>query len=288
MSTKSKRLDLLLEELGYFSSRQVARTAIMDGGVLVNGVKITKPGTPIKDGAKIQLTNAWQPQKYVSRGGLKLEKAVLEFKLDVKNKECLDIGASTGGFTDCLLKSGAKFVYAIDVGHGQLDWSLRSDPRVKVIERCNARNLSPESAGLSEAKSFPELAVIDVSFISLLKVLPAVKTCLSQESFMVIALIKPQFEAGPEHVGKNGVVRSSDVHKQVIRTIVLYAARIGLFASKLTFSPLKGPKGNIEFLVLFSNKPEPVLLDEEIADTVEQSAKVLNQMEQSSDDSPPN
>lgn len=246
------RLDLLLEELGFFSSRQVAKTAIMDGGVLVNGLKITKPGTLIKDGAKIQITNNWLSQKYVSRGGLKLEKALCDFNVDVKGKVCLDVGASTGGFTDCLLQSQAQFVYAVDVGYGQIAWSLRTDPRVKVIERTNARFLNPVI--LRDGEDFyrvPSLAVVDVSFISLSKVLPALKECLADDSSEILALVKPQFEAGPEHVGKKGVVRSSSVHSQVINRIVSDAQLAGLFAHDLTFSPLKGPQGNIEFFVLF-------------------------------------
>jgi 23S rRNA (cytidine1920-2'-O)/16S rRNA (cytidine1409-2'-O)-methyltransferase len=248
----------------------------MDGGVLVNGVKITKPGTPIKDGAKIELTNDWRPQKYVSRGGHKLEKALTEFGVDVSGKICLDVGASTGGFTDCLLQAGAAYVYAVDVGYGQIAWSLRTDSRVKVIERTNARAITPEILrGESESYIAPELAVIDVSFISLSKVLPATKSCLAQDSFQILALVKPQFEAGPEKVGKGGVVRSSEVHIEVLHNAISEAASLGLYAQKLTFSPLKGPQGNIEFLVLLRTAGELAVGADTIESVVQAATKTL-------------
>ncbi|MBX9688881.1 MAG: TlyA family RNA methyltransferase [Candidatus Obscuribacterales bacterium] len=267
MSTKGKRLDLLLEEQGYFQSRQHAKTAIMDGNILVNGEKITKPGTPIKDGAKIEIVGK-QALKYVSRGGYKLEKALQDFNINPEARFCLDVGASTGGFTDCLLKAGAGYVYAVDVGYGQIAWSLRSDPRVRVIERCNARNMSPEILQSEPSQeSTPDLAVIDVSFISLLKVLAAVKSCLAADA-EIIALVKPQFEAGPDKVGKKGVVRSAEVHSEVIEKIVNESQKLGLYSNKLTFSPLKGPEGNIEFLLLLKTKVCETLdkakIDEEV------------------------
>ncbi len=277
MSTKSKRLDLLLEELGLFPSRQVARTAIMEGAVLVNGQKIDKPGAPIKDGAKIELTSSWQAQKYVSRGGFKLEKAIAEFQVDVNSRVCLDVGASTGGFTDCLLQSGAGLVYAVDVGYGQIAWSLRTNPKVKVIERVNARNLNPALLKSSTTDyEAPSLAVIDVSFISLIKVLPAVKACMKDEHSEILALVKPQFEAGRENVGKGGVVRSPEIHKQVIKKLVQDAESIGLTAQKLTFSPLKGPQGNIEFLILLSLSSEGKIDFDLVDEVVENSASSLN------------
>lgn len=276
MSTKKTRLDLLLEEQGLFPSRQVARTAIMDGGVLVDGVKITKPGTLIKDGASIQVTKDWQVQKYVSRGGFKLEKALIEFNLDVKDKVCLDVGASTGGFTDCLLQAGAGLVYAVDVGYGQIAWSLRTDPRVKVIERVNARNLNKQTLQDHDHSSFtvPELAVIDVSFISLLKVLPAVMTCLS-ESALVVALVKPQFEAGRRKLVKvESCARRKYTKKYRSRS--LPAQPESLFAQALTYSPLKGPQGNIEFLLLLSNSAAPRISADEIAAVVAAAAETLS------------
>lgn len=274
MSKEKKRLDLLLEELGLFQSRQVARTAIMDGGVLVDGEKITKPGTLIKEGAAIQLTRSWQPQKYVSRGGLKLEKALLDFKLDISEKICLDVGASTGGFTDCLLQAGAARVYAVDVGYGQIAWSLRSDPRVKVLERINARNLRIENLQESDPDfKMPQIAVMDLSFISLAKVLPAVKDCLA-ERFQIVALVKPQFEAGPEKVGKGGVVRAAEVHEEVIAAVIAQCKRISLHAQDLSFSPLKGPQGNIEFLLLLSEQ-DPGLIDQSKIHQIVESAHQL-------------
>jgi 23S rRNA (cytidine1920-2'-O)/16S rRNA (cytidine1409-2'-O)-methyltransferase len=263
MSTTKMRLDLLLEKEGFFSSRQSARTAVMEGFVLVNGIKITKPGTLIKDGARIELTKEALPQKYVSRGGLKLEKALREFGIDVNDRVCLDVGASTGGFSDCLLQSRARFVYAVDVGYGQIAWSLRTDARVKVIERTNARFLDPGILqGNDGCYAVPSLAVVDLSFISLLKVLPAIKNCLADGSSLIVALVKPQFEAGPDRVGRGGVVRSADVHAEVLSGTVRGALETGLYARDLTFSPIKGPKGNIEFFLLFAMS-EPLRVDAE-------------------------
>lgn len=247
---KSKRLDLILEEVGLVPSRQVARTAIMDGCVLVNGVKITKPGTMVKDDARLELTGRWQPQRYVSRGGYKLEKALKEFSLAVENRICLDLGASTGGFTDCLLQHGAGLVFAVDVGYGQLDWSMRNHPQVIVRERINARKMCPQDIyGEDFSGAFASLAVIDLSFISISKVLPACFTCMVTEEPELIALIKPQFEAGPILVGKGGVVRSAQTHIAVIEDVLSSGLELGLNAMNLTYSPLKGPQGNIEFLV---------------------------------------
>lgn len=272
-NSKGKRLDLLLEEQGLCSSRQLARTAIMEGVVLVNGNKVTKPGTLIKDGAKIELTRDWKIQKYVSRGGLKLEKALEEFQIPVQGRICLDIGASTGGFTDCLLKSGAAFVYAVDVGYGQIAWSLRCDERVKVIERTNARNLDRHALYANQAEQ-ADLAVIDVSFISLAKVLPAVIACLDKNTAEVIALVKPQFEAGKENVSKGGVVKSRDVHKQVIERVIAESNQLGLFVHGLTFSPLRGPQGNVEFLLRL--RCENTEFDPARIDEVVDEAQLLN------------
>lgn len=246
--SKRKRLDLLVVELGLCASREAARTAIMDGGILVDGRKETKPGSAIPGAAKVELAAGWGPPKYVSRGGLKLEKALAEFAVRVEGRVCLDIGASTGGFTDCLLKHGASRVYAVDVGYGQLDWSLRNDPRVVVKERVNARAISPEllyAAGSKRA----DLAVIDVSFISLAKVLPACLSCLDSQDPEIICLVKPQFEAGREAVGKGGVVRDPAAHVRVLESVLGRAAALGLQPHGLTFSPLTGPAGNIEYLV---------------------------------------
>jgi len=281
MSTKGKRLDLLLEERGFFASRQIAKTAIMDGGVIVNGAKVTKPGSITKDDAKIEITNNWLPQKYVSRGGLKLEKALNAFALDVSGKICVDVGASTGGFTDCLLQANASFVYAVDVGYGQIAWSLRTDKRVKVIERVNARSLTVQLLRDSvEEYLQAELAVIDVSFISLSKVLPAVKQCLSNNG-QIIALVKPQFEAGPENIGKNGVVRSPEIHALVLERIVAAAEELGIFSENLTFSPLKGPQGNIEFLLLLKMSASSNVDQKKIAEIVAEAHTTLKRKSES-------
>lgn len=245
---KKQRIDLLLVELGLFESREFARTAIMDGGILVNGQKVTKPGTAITANSQVAVAPGWGPPKYVSRGGLKLEKGLEEFKVDPGGRVCLDIGASTGGFTDCLLKHGASRVYAIDVGYGQLDWSLRQDSRVVVKERVNVRQLTPEKL-YQPGDAWAEIAVIDVSFISLVKILPACLSLLDSRDPELICLIKPQFEAGREAVGKGGVVRSPEVHIQVIESLVKSAAELGLQTRGLSFSPIKGPAGNIEYLI---------------------------------------
>lgn len=243
-----KRIDLVVQERGLFASREAARTAIMDGAVIVDGTKVTKPGALVRDDAEITITNAWKElPKYVSRGGLKLEKAIAEFSVDVTEKVCLDVGASTGGFTDCLLQHGAKLVYAIDVGYGQLDWSLRTNPRVVVHERVNARKLIPSDLYNESSAERASIAVMDLSFISIQKVMPAIVQCLQEES-RVIALIKPQFEAGPKQVGKGGVVRHPEVHAQVLETVLMEMSKLNLELMNLTFSPIKGPAGNIEFL----------------------------------------
>ncbi len=247
---KTSRLDVLILERGLVPSRQVAQTAIMDGGVVVDGRKITKPGAPIKLDAVIELVGDWRNKRFVSRGGLKLERALNVLGVDPTDRVCLDLGASTGGFTDCLLKHGAAQVYAIDVGHGQLDWSLRQDLRVIVKERTNARNLSPEDLYALDSPR-ANLAVADLSFISLTKILPAASTLLVEDSAQIIALIKPQFEAGREAVGKGGVVRLKATHEAVLRNVIEFAAKIGWHLAGITYSPVKGPAGNIEFLALW-------------------------------------
>lgn len=240
------RLDQLLVQQGYFDSREKARRMIMAGQVYVNQQKEDKPGTKVSEDAEILLKD--NPLPYVSRGGLKLEKAVRIFALDLADKVCLDIGASTGGFTDCMLQQGAKQVYAIDVGYGQLDWKLRQDPRVVSMERTNIRHVTPEMLGATG-----DFACIDVSFISLKLVLPVVKTLLHSEA-QVVALVKPQFEAGRERVGKKGVVKDPKVHQEVVETIADFALSIGFHVLGCSFSPIKGPEGNIEFLLYLSLK----------------------------------
>lgn len=243
---KKMRLDVLLTEQGFFPSRAQAQAAVMAAQVLVNEEKIDKPGTQVKPDVKIRILGNKLP--YVSRGGLKLEKALQVFPISVEGKVMADIGASTGGFTDCALQNGALRVYAVDVGYGQLDWKLRSDSRVINMERTNARNLTEES--------LPEQiqgASIDVAFISLTKIIPAVKKLLAKDAF-IIALVKPQFEAGREHIGKKGVVRDPAVHKAVLEKTVKFAEEQGLTIGGLDFSPVKGPEGNIEYLLYLINE----------------------------------
>lgn len=235
-----KRLDVLLTEQMYADTRSKAQAIIMAGQVYVNGQKADKPGTAYEETVQIEVRGVTCP--YVSRGGLKLEKALRDFGVKPDGFVCSDSGASTGGFTDCLLQQGAKKVFAIDVGYGQLDWKIRSDERVVVMERTNIRYVTPEDLG--EAL---DLSVIDVSFISLKIVLPTIKTLLKPTG-QVLCLIKPQFEAGKEKVGKKGVVREPEIHQEVLDSFVETATELGFTILGLTFSPVKGPEGNIEFL----------------------------------------
>lgn len=249
-----KRLDVLLVEQGYADSRTKAQAIIMSGNVYVDGQKADKPGVFYEEHVVLEVRGAVCP--YVSRGGLKLEKALRNFGVDPTGYVCSDSGASTGGFTDCLLQQGAKKVFAIDVGYGQLDWKIRSDPRVVVMERTNVRYVTPEQLGEPL-----DLSVIDVSFISLKIVLPVVKTFLKADQGQVLCLIKPQFEAGKEKVGKKGVVRDPAVHQEVLEDFIALAHRIGFTILGLTFSPVKGPEGNIEFLahLTLAGGDEPVI-----------------------------
>lgn len=242
MTTIAKeRIDVLLVELGFFESREKAKAALMAGLVLVNNEPVDKSGMKVARTADIKVKGALHP--YVSRGGLKLEKAIRAFKLDLSGRVMLDIGASTGGFTDCALQNGADYIYAIDVGYNQLDWALRQDERVHVMERTNFRyTVLADLTGPP-----PTFASIDVSFISLKLILPALAGLLSEGSD-VVALIKPQFEAGRDKVGKSGVVRDTAVHKEVLRTVLLAAAEMGYKLEHATFSPITGGEGNIEFL----------------------------------------
>ena len=235
-----ERLDILLVRGGFFPSREKAKATIMAGQVYVNGQKEDKAGMKFDAASKIEVRG--KALRYVGRGGLKLEKAVACFAIDLKEKVCMDVGASTGGFTDCMLQNGAAKVYAVDVGHGQLDWKLREDDRVICMERFNARQMTPED--LPERVQF---CSIDVSFISLKLILGPVMSVLEDDG-EIVALIKPQFEAGKEKVGKKGVVRDRAVHEEVIREVLDYAEGIGLTGTGLTWSPITGPEGNIEYL----------------------------------------
>ena len=243
-----ERLDVLLTQKGLCESRAKAQALIMSGEVYVDGQKCDKAGTPVDNAAQIELRGSHCP--YVSRGGLKLEKALRDFGIDPNGWVCSDSGASTGGFTDCLLQQGAKKVFAIDVGYGQLAWSIRTDPRVVCMERTNIRYVTPEQLG--EPLDF---SVVDVSFISLRLVLPAIKALLKPTG-QLVCLIKPQFEAGKDKVGKKGVVRDPAVHCEVLEHFLALAAELGLTVRNLTFSPVKGPEGNIEFLGHLSMLPE--------------------------------
>ena len=237
---KKERLDLLLVEQGYFSSRERAKATIMAGKVLVNEVKIEKAGTMVPADGTIRILGEIHP--FVSRGGLKLQKGLAEFNISLTGLVMADIGASTGGFTDCALQAGAKKVYAIDVGYGQLDWKIRQDSRVVVWERTNIRNVTLETF-----EDPIDFVGIDVSFISLGLVLPVVKEFLDSAG-KVICLIKPQFEAGKERVGKNGVVRDQKVHQAVLHEVLTKISQIGFSIQGVSFSPIRGPEGNIEFL----------------------------------------
>ena len=245
MKSPKQRLDLLLVERKLFDSRSSAQREILAGNVLVNGQLADKPGTQFLLDAQIEI-KAKNP--YVSQGGLKLEKALSEFSINVTDKVCLDVGASTGGFTDCLLQHGAQRVFSVDVGKGQLDWKLRNDSRVVVLEEINARYLKPEQIG-----ERVELATIDVSFISLKLVLPAICPIVKPDGDLVL-LVKPQFEAGREDVGRGGVVKNHEVHQRVLNEISYFLENeLKLSLVNATFSPLKGPAGNIEFLLHILN-----------------------------------
>ena len=266
---KKMRLDLLLTEQGFFDSREKAKRAIMAGGILVNGQRVDKAGADVPADAEITVKE--NPNKYVSRGGLKLEKAMQAYDINLSGKVCMDIGASTGGFTDCMLKSGARKVFSVDVGYGQLDWNLRNDPRVVNMERTNIRNVTVDQIGESL-----DFASIDVSFISLKLVLPVAKSLLKQGGELVY-LIKPQFEAGREQVGKNGVVRDEKVHRQVLENIISLSLQLSLEPKALTFSPIKGPKGNIEFLCYAEVKEEPLEHTEFDSETIKQLVSKAHQ-----------
>lgn len=273
MSSDKERLDLLLLEQGYFESREKAKAAIMAGLVFADEEPVDKAGMKISRKAVLKVKGAIHP--YVSRGGLKLEKALKQFGIDLQGAVMLDIGASTGGFTDCALQNGASSVYAVDVGYNQLDWSLRNDERVHVMERTNFRYTKLEDLNGPR----PTFASIDVSFISLRIILPPLKGILDHQGH-VVALIKPQFEAGREKVGKSGVVRDTDVHIDVLTTVLTFAEELGFRLKGLTFSPITGGEGNIEFLAYWtSNDAEETIASKSaikdlIAETVKESQKL--------------
>lgn len=262
MSGEKQRIDTILHEKGFFESRERARAAIMAGRVRVNGQLADKPGMKVKVDASLEVSGGLP---YVSRGGLKLKKALSAFNLDLKGKTVLDVGASTGGFTDCSLQNGATMVYAVDVGYGQLAWKLRSDARVITLERTNIKNLKPEQLGKK-----PDFITIDVSFISLGKIMPAVAG-LTEKCAAGIALIKPQFEAGRDKVGKKGVVRDPDTHREVIKNVCCMIVENGWSVLGLDFSPVKGPEGNIEYLLYFDLSGPGCFDEKKIEETVDRA-----------------
>ena len=266
---QKQRLDILLYERGLVESRAKAQALIMAGEVFVSGQKLDKPGAAVDLEAPVEIRGSVCP--YVSRGGWKLEKALREFEVDPTGFVCSDSGASTGGFTDCLLQKGAKKVYAIDVGYGQLAWKLREDPRVVCMERTNIRNVTPEQVEPLD------LSVIDVSFISLSLVLPVVYQLLKPEG-EALCLIKPQFEAGKEKVGKKGVVRDPAIHCEVLESFLRTAEELHFTVRHLSFSPVKGPEGNIEFLGHLSKRPDDGI-NPDISALVEAAHEALNRKE---------
>lgn len=265
-----ERLDVLLVSLGLATSRELAKAYIMAGDVYVDGNKEEKAGTKINVKSKIEVRCREMP--YVSRGGFKLEKAMAEFPVNLKDKICMDIGSSTGGFTDCMLQNGASKVYSIDVGYGQLAWKLRNDERVVCMEKTNVRYITDE-----QVPDKPEFASVDVSFISLTKVIPPALAVMS-DSAQIVCLIKPQFEAGREKVGKKGVVKDKKVHEEVILKIVDFAFEIEMNVIGISFSPIKGPEGNIEYLIMLDRKNEGLSKEEAhkaAHDITEQSHELL-------------
>lgn len=273
MSEQKERIDVLLVEQGYYPSREKAKAAIMAGLVFVQQERIEKPGMKVSREGTISVKGA--PHPYVGRGGLKLAKALDVFAIDLTHAVMLDIGASTGGFTDCALQNGADLVYAVDVGYNQLDWSLRNHERVHVMERTNFRYMRKQDLDGPQ----PDFATIDVSFISLKLILPPLKELLAPGG-RVVALIKPQFEAGKDKVGKSGVVRDSQIHHEVLTKILNFAASIGFKLQGLTFSPITGGEGNIEFLAYWSCdqlETDTVLAvsEESIQEIVEESGRAF-------------
>lgn len=258
-----ERLDVILVDQGFASSREKAKAIIMSGNVYVNGQKEDKAGTSF-DTSKIQIEVRGSTQKYVSRGGLKLEKAMQTWEFQLEDKICMDVGASTGGFTDCMLQSGAKKVYSIDVGKGQLDWKLRNDERVICMEQTNFRYVTKE-----DVQEPIDFVSVDVSFISLTKILIPARNLLKVGGLMT-CLIKPQFEAGREKVGKNGVVREKSTHLEVIGKVIDFASLTGFTIMGLDYSPIKGPEGNIEYLLYLKKESEP---EESILELTEREAE---------------
>lgn len=280
---KKERLDNYLVSKGYFDTKSQAQGNILAGKVKINGEILTKSGTQINTEKPQNIEIESMP--YVSRGGFKLEKALREFNIDVKDKICLDAGASTGGFTDCILQNGAEKVYAVDVGYGQIAWKLRSNPKVAVIERTNIRNVKPEEVYkdicMEENNKFAEFCAMDLSFISITKVLENVKNLMNSEKHTIVALIKPQFEAGKDQVPKTGVIKDKNIHVNVITNIINFACTINLSPVNLSYSPIQGPAGNIEYLIYLENSTPDTIYDlqefeKSINETVEKAHEHFN------------
>lgn len=269
---KKERLDKILVDLGYFENKSKASSAILAGNVKIGTEVITKAGFQIDPNKEYDFQVKSIP--YVSRGGFKLKKALESFDVNVKDRICLDAGASTGGFTDCLLQNGAKFVYAADVGYGQLDWKLRSSAQVKTIEKTNLRTCSFNDI-YAENEPIADLLVSDLSFISLEKILPNLKSLMNKDFHEMICLIKPQFEAGKELIEKGGVVRDKQAHIEVIENIISCVKNLGYTINGLTYSSIKGPAGNIEYLIWFSTLESKIDIPN-IKDLVEEAHKNLN------------
>lgn len=261
------RLDNLIHTRGLAESREKARAMIIAGEVCINGIRADKPGTKVDETVELQVQS--KRAKYVSRGGLKLEGAIQDFGLDFNGKVVLDVGASTGGYTDCALQNGAVKVFALDVGYGQLDWSLRTNPRVSVIERTNIRYFDSEQLGESV-----DVITMDVSFISTTLIYPVLNRLLKEQG-EVISLIKPQFEAGRDKVGKHGVVKDPEVHRQVLQKCIDAAGEAGLSCIGVSFSPIKGPKGNIEYFIHLRKQPVPSIYSGDLKEIVGRAHSVL-------------
>ena len=247
-----ERLDKILTDKGFFETKSKAQAAIMAGDVKVDGITITKAGFQIQP--KENTIFEIKSMPFVSRGGFKSDKAIKAFNIDLTNKICLDAGASTGGFTDCMLQNGAKKVYSVDVGYGQIAWKLRTDNRVKVVEKVNVKSCSIDEV-YEQNEEKAEFITMDLSFISITKVLENVLKLAREKNFEIVSLIKPQFEAGKEQVGKNGVVREKEIHIEVINNVLNYCKSCNLYIKDFTFSPIKGPAGNIEYLVYLTDVP---------------------------------
>jgi len=287
MDTKDRkqkqRLDDYLVAQGWFDTKSQAQAALMSGQVKINDEVITKAGTQVKPDKEMNIEVKTLP--YVSRGGFKLEKAVKEFNIEIKNKICLDIGASTGGFTDFLLQNGATKVYAVDVGYGQLAWKLRQNPDVVVIERTNIKLATPEDVykdiDPAQKELYARFTCVDVSFISVTRILENIKSFMNPDNQELILLIKPQFEAGREQVPKSGVIKDKKTHFEVIKKVADFVKETGYFSINLTFSPIRGPAGNIEYLIYLSNNPDYGKMDKTefeklISEVVEKSHEHFN------------